>query len=306
MRTNPTRVAVLMAVKNGLAYLPQQIDSILNQQQCQVSLFISDDCSTDGSVQLLQKYSADNANIKLLPKTFSSGSAAKNFYGLILETELENCDYFAYSDQDDIWFPDKLIRHIELARKHNADGVSSNVTAFWPDGRQRLLEKAQPQQELDYLFESAGPGCTFLMSPWLIGKMKEQLMDNTSPAKEVELHDWLTYAVCRGHGRKWVIDKRPSLEYRQHQTNVVGANVGIVAKLVRLRKLRQQWYRNEITKIAKICYKISSNPNIGKLLNLLELKGFFSRLKLLSLMPKARRKSLDRWLLAASILLGLF
>jgi rhamnosyltransferase len=219
---------------------------------------------------------------------------------------LDGFDYYAYSDQDDVWFPDKLRRHIELAREHNADGVSSNVIAFWPDGRERLLKKAQPQREFDFIFESAGPGCTFLMSPWLIGTLKAHLLEINSPAKEVVLHDWLTYAVCRGHGRKWVIDGRPSLKYRQHGANVVGANVGITAKLTRLQKLRQQWYRNEVTKIAKICYKLSANEHIDKLIRLLECKDMFSQLKLLTLMTKSRRKFQDRLLLAISILLGVF
>lgn len=295
-----------MAVKNGLPYLPQQIDSILNQKQCKVSVFISDDLSTDGSGGLLQQYTLTKDNIRVLPTTLASGSAAKNFYRLILEIDISGFDYFAFSDQDDIWYPDKLMRHIQLAREHDADGVSSNVIAFWPDGRECLLQKAQTQRELDFLFESAGPGCTFLMTPWLIGKLREQLLDNNNPAKDAALHDWLTYAVCRGSGRKWIIDGKPSVKYRQHRTNVVGANIGITAKWARLQKLRQRWYRNEVIKIAKVCYKISPKPDVDRLIELLQSKSFYSRLKLLGYLPQTRRKLLDRLLLAGAVLLGLF
>jgi rhamnosyltransferase len=306
MKTDATKVVVLMAVKDGLAYLPGQIDSILNQKQCEVSLVISDDCSTDGSVQLIQKHAEENGNIKLLTGTHSGGSAAKNFYRLILESDTTGFDYIAFSDQDDIWLPNKLTRHIQLIREQCADGVSSNVIAFWPDGRERLLDKAQPQRKLDFLFESAGPGCTFLMTPWLIGKVRTQLQDDNNPAKDVVLHDWLIYAICRANGGKWRIDSVPSVKYRQHQTNVVGANVGIFAKLSRLQKLRQHWYRNEVIKVAKVCYKISSDPAIDKLIKLLENKGVFSQLKLLGYLSGFRRKALDQLLLAGAILLGLF
>lgn len=306
MKNNANKVAVLMAVKDGLPYLPEQIDSILNQQQCHVSLLVSDDFSTDGSTEFLQQYSTEKSNIKLLPSTLMQGSAAKNFYRLIKEVDTDGFDYIAFSDQDDIWFPDKLMHHIGLAHEHNAETVSSNVIAFWPDGRERLLDKAQPQRELDFLFESAGPGCTFLMTPWLIGKVRELLLDESSPAKETALHDWLVYAVCRAYGRTWFIDSKPSVKYRQHQTNVVGANIGIAAKWGRLQKLRQRWYRAEVIKIAKVCYSISPVSGIDTIINLLENKNLFCRAKLLFYIAKVRRKGVDRWLLASAILTGLF
>ncbi len=306
MESIATKVAVLMAVKNGATYLPEQLDSILHQKQCLVSLIVSDDFSADSSTEYLQKYSADKSNITLLPNTLSFGSAAKNFYRLILDAEIDDFDYIAFADQDDIWCPDKLIRHIQLAREHNADGVSSNVIAFWPDGREKLLDKAQPQRELDFLFESAGPGCTFLMTPWLINKLREHLLDENSPAKEATLHDWLTYAVCRANGRKWIIDSVPSVKYRQHQTNVVGANVGITAKWTRLQKLKQRWYRDEVIKITKVCYKISAHSELGQLIKLLENKNIISQLQLLCYIPKVRRKLSDRFLLAGAILTSLF
>jgi rhamnosyltransferase len=306
MKNDATKVAVLMAVKDGANYLPEQIESILNQQKCDVDLLISDDYSTDGSAEILQKYAAKASNIKFLSCANPLGSSAKNFYHLISEADIGGFDYIAFADQDDIWLSDKLIRHIQLARTHNAEGVSSNVIAFWPDGRERLLDKAQPQRELDFLFESAGPGCTFLLSPWLIGKLREQLSDENSPAKEAVLHDWLAYSICRAYGCKWIIDNVPSLRYRQHETNVFGANVGFSAKWARLQRLREHWYRNEIIKVTTVCYRISGNSVMDNLVKLLENKSWPSQLKLLGYITKSRRKALDRFMLASAIILGLF
>jgi rhamnosyltransferase len=306
MTNNAAKIAVLMAVKNGLVYLPQQIESIINQQDCQITLFISDDCSTDGSLEYIQKIAQEINAIQLLPKTNHLGSAALNFYRLICDVDIEAFDYIALSDQDDIWLPNKLSRHAQLAQEHNADGVSSNVTAFWPDGRERLLDKAQPQRKLDYLFESAGPGCTFLMTPRLISKVWEQLQDARSPAKDTALHDWLIYAICRSHGWQWVIDPLPSVLYRQHQSNVLGANVGIGAKWSRLLKLKKRWYRGEVIKIATVANKISASATLLQLLDLLENNSFSSQLKLLRFVPFARRSAFDRLILAGVILLGVF
>lgn len=55
-------------------------------------------------------------------------------------------DYIAFSDQDYMWARDKLFTHVELAKRFHADGVSSNVQAFWTNGKERFVVKAQPQK----------------------------------------------------------------------------------------------------------------------------------------------------------------
>lgn len=300
------KVAVLMASFNGITWLPDQINSILNQLNVEISLFISDDFSEDDSYTYLQQLAVSDSRIQLMPQIERFGSAGKNFYRLIRDVNLTDYDYVAFADQDDVWVQDKLIHHIKLMQEHSVDGVSSNVLAFWANGKKKIINKSQPQRELDFLFESAGPGCSFLMTPWLVNKVREQLTDKNSVAKYVVLHDWLTYAVCRAHGHKWMIDSKPSVEYRQHENNVLGANAGWKAKWSRVQKLRQGWYRNEVIKIVQICKGISPNIEIEKLGNLLANKNFLSQLKLLAYVTKARRNLLDRGLLTLSIVTGIF
>lgn len=300
------KVAVLMASYNGITWLPDQIKSILNQLNVDLALFISDDSSQDGSYGYLQQSAVTDSRIQLLPQTEKFGSAGNNFYRLIQDVNIANYDYVAFADQDDIWEQDKLIRHIKLMQEHGVDGVSSNVLAFWANSKKKIINKSQPQRELDFLFESAGPGCSFLMTPWLVNKVREQLTNKNSLAKHVVLHDWLTYAICRAHGHRWLIDSNPSVKYRQHYTNVLGANSGFKAKFSRLQKLRKGWYRNEVLKIAQICNRISHNIETEKLGRLLATKNLFSQLKLLAYVTKARRSLLDRCLLALSIAVGIF
>ena len=306
LENNKPRVLVLMASYNGLQYIDAQIKSIADQVDCEVKLLISVDKSEDNTFYHLQDLKKNYEFIELLDYGAKYGSAAANFYRLVIEANLQGCDFIAFADQDDIWEPDKLIRHIKQMQEHGVDGVSSNVLAFWANGKKKLVNKSQPQRELDYLFESAGPGCSFLMTPWLVNKVREQLIDKNSLAKDIVLHDWLTYAICRAHGHRWLIDPNPSVKYRQHVNNVIGANAGWKAKWVRLQKLRQGWYRNEVLKIAQICNRISHNIETEKLGNLLVTKNLYSQLKLLAYVTKARRSLLDRCLLALSITVGIF
>lgn len=301
------KVAVCLAAYNGVVQLGEQIESILTQINVDVTIFISVDKSSDGTEDLVDQYSKANNGIIVLPHGEILGSAASNFFRMLVEVNFSTFDYISFADQDDIWHSDKLISHIEIAKKNNADGVSSNVMAFWPEGRKRIINKAQPQRTYDYLFESAGPGCTFLMSHWLVGKVREVLLDETSSARNVALHDWLCYAVCRVHHRKWLIDSAPSVHYRQHEHNFLGANVGLKAKLARLTKLKQGWYREEVIKITSVCNRIQPSSEVTKkIANLLQSNSFFARIHLCAFVSQARRRFADRFLLCISILIGLF
>ena len=228
MRLNEQpKIAVLLAAYNGMLYLPEQIDSILVQAGAVVTVYVSVDASSDGTEAWLDRQTEDRVVVLTHNRHF--GSAARNFFRILHEVDFSEFDFIGFADQDDIWLPNKLAQACEILRHSGADAYSSNVMAFWPNGKRKLITKSQHQRELDYLFESAGPGCTFLMSPWLVSRVREQLLDANSPAKNVALHDWLTYAICRAHGRFWVIDDKPSVKYRQHGSNVVGANVGFKA-----------------------------------------------------------------------------
>ncbi len=299
-------IVILMATYNGLNFLPEQIESILSQADVNLTVYVSDDSSSDGTREWLQNLTKADGRVILLPSVERMGSAGKNFYRLVCDVDISGFDYVAFADQDDIWNLDKLSRHADLIKANNAEAISSNVMAFWSDGKQKLISKSQAQKSHDFIFEAAGPGCSFLMTPWLVNKIREELLSSKSPAKNVLMHDWLAYAICRAHKRKWVIDPVSSLMYRQHANNVIGANSGIKAIVNRLRKINDGWYRGEVSKICEVVVGINPDPKLIKLSALLKARTFLSQLKLLPCVFQARRKPLDRVVLALSILLFIF
>lgn len=300
------KVAILMATYNGEKWLAAQLESLIKQQGVEISLFISDDFSSDNSYEVLLDFAKTAANVVVLPRDKPYRSAGKNFYRLIMDVALNDYDYIAFSDQDDVWDSDKLLRHIKLLSTHSAEAVSSNVVAFWPDGQRKLIQKSQQQREYDHLFESAGPGCTFLMSPRLLHQLKLQLNNALSPARDVSLHDWLSYALARTLKYTWFIDAKPSVLYRQHGGNVVGANASLKAKLMRLRKMRDGWYRNEVVKVASVAYEMSPSEPLIRLLRLLDCPSFSNRFRLLPYAWHGRRSVKDRLFLMLAIVLGWF
>ena len=221
------RVNVLLAAYNGEKYIRQQIESILNQTQKPNKIFINIDDSSDDTVNIVKGCVKSFNQVQMLNKNKKFGSAASNFINLITKTDLKDTDYIALADQDDVWKKNKLERAIQKIEQ-GFDGYSSNVEAFWEDGRKQVLVKNQPQQKFDHLFESAGPGCTFVMNRKLALKL-QQFLKKGHFNQLHNYHDWLIYAFARSHGFKWYIDSYTVVEYRQHATNVFGANIGINA-----------------------------------------------------------------------------
>ena len=296
MLKNKPKIAVLLATFNGEAYLNAQLNSIQYQSGVEVFIVASDDISIDSTTQLLVEACVVDYNFFVLPSK-KLGYAAANFFRLLRDVDLTHIDYVALSDQDDIWHANKLAYAVEMISAKKVDAYSSNVTAFWPDGSQTIINKAQAQRQWDYMFESAGPGCTFVITKALALVLQEFLDKHQVACHSIALHDWFIYAFARSRGYKWFIDDEPHMLYRQHAGNVVGANVGVKAKLVRLKKLREGWLVKQALLIAEILGYNDAWP-----IQKLNRYHFFDRLVLIINVSKLRRRMRDRVAFALSLL----
>jgi rhamnosyltransferase len=296
------RIAVLFAAYNGIRWIEQQLSSILAQQDVDVTIFISDDHSTDGTLAWCRELSTRNSSVVILPLCAGRyGGAAKNFFRLLKDVDFTGFDYVCYSDQDDIWLSDKLINAHRLIFSVSASAVSTNVVAFWSDGRNQLIDKAQPLRRFDFLFEAGGPGCSYVMKVAEALLFKKFLLEHWDHANEVALHDWLTYAWFRANGHSWVIDRRPSVRYRQHDDNQLGANDGLSAIVRRLSLLRSGWYRRETQKIVYLV-----GPLIPGCPDAMVSLGVLSKVFILKNISETRRNVTDRVVLFLSVLFGIY
>ena len=231
------KFAVLLAAYNGMSFITQQIDTILSQINVDVHLFISVDKSSDGTEAFLMEWARVDHRITLLPAGGRFGGAAKNFYRLFRDVDFTEYDYVSLSDQDDIWAPSKLWRaHISMLEK-DALGYSSNASAFWPSGKILHLNKAQQQRSWDYMFEAAGPGCTYVLQKRLAKTFQDIVLEQGESLSNIEYHDWLIYAFARANNISWAIDSCSSILYRQHANNQIGANTGLRSVIKRFVKM---------------------------------------------------------------------
>lgn len=246
------KIAILLAAYNGMHWIEEQLTSILGQFGVEVRVYISIDPSTDGTETWCATYAAREPRVILLPYAGSYGGASRNFFRLIRDVDFDDFDFAAFADQDDIWHADKLLRAVLKLEQHQADAYSSNVTAFWEDGKTQLLDKAQHQVTWDFLFEAAGPGCTYVLSTRLMQPLKASMLHNWKALQSVSLHDWFCYAYARSHGFHWYIDPEPSMDYRQHERNQVGANTGLGPLIARYKSIHDGWWFTQVQLIAQL------------------------------------------------------
>lgn len=243
-------VRVLLATYNGATWLDEQLRSTFEQEGVRVSVIVSDDHSTDETLSVLGEWAARVPLILMTESPSRFGSAHRNFLRLIRDAPIGDAEYVAFSDQDDIWLPGKLARAVHLLRALAADAYSSDVTAFWPNGRRNHIHKSQTQRSHDYIFGSPGPGCTFVLRRAVFNRLRDWVAAGYEQMQGIWMHDWLIYAYVRHHKLRWHIDDEPHLLYRQHGRNEIGVNVGWRAALRRWRRVRSGAYRRDILAIA--------------------------------------------------------
>ena len=243
---------VLLAAYNGAAWIGQQIQTILAQEDVEVRLFIRDDGSSDATREEIARFLHD-ARVSLAPASEPTGSAAQNFLALIRSHDAGGYPFIAFADQDDIWYRDKLARACRTIGQSQSAGYSSGTTARWEDGRERYLAPSGPQNPSDFLFEGAGQGCTFVLSHDLYRRIREFICSHPELTRELHFHDWTMYSLARCWGLNWVFDPKPSMIYRQHSRNDTGARGSLQGAAKRLALIRSGWYRRQLENISMLC-----------------------------------------------------
>jgi rhamnosyltransferase len=248
----PVRVLVLLATYNAGPWLDAQVDSVLAQRCVEARILVSDHGSKDDTLERLSARRVAGQPIEILPGVAPGRGSAANFFRLLRDCSLDGFDYVALCDQDDVWQPGRLRRAVEQMVEHGAVGYSSDVLAVWADGRRILVRKSQPQREMDYLLEPAGPGCTYVLHHSLAATLRAELRTNPERFDAIRQHDWVIYAYARTHGLPWLIDPYEGLEYRQHAANEVGANVGMGGIWRRWDRATKGTFRREVVQVGKL------------------------------------------------------
>lgn len=300
-------IAILMATYNGGEFLKAQVESVLAQRGVDVRLHIADDGSSDGTSEYVSRLAATDPRVSLVTRG-SGGSAPKNFMRLVFEADLADARAVGFVDQDDIWLADKLRTQWALLEEHQA--VSSDVLAMFTDRDPVSIVKSQPQRRFDYLFESAGPGCTFLLRREAFDAIREAVQSHPR-IDDIAAHDWLFYASARVLGIEWHIDDEPTMLYRQHAENVTGANMGFAPRTKRFKQLTNGEFRSQCALMAELMADIADDgfadrSQVAEIAEALASRGWRANRVLSKYSDQFRRRERDRRILRTLIATGLF
>lgn len=220
--SNPT-VDILMATYNGERFVGEQIESIQRQTYRNWRLLVSDDCSTDGTLDVVRPYAAEDQRISVVSEGVRHGGAKENFFALM---EFSTAPFFMFCDQDDVWLPGKVESEVQAL----ADTDPAVPTAVYTDMRvvDNDLHEIAPsfldqernrdiQGDLKRMLSiSCVAGCT------MFGNAALRDLVNGTDCSDALMHDWWLAIIASSCGGMLYLDESTVL-YRQHGDNEVGA-----------------------------------------------------------------------------------
>ncbi|TDV10454.1 glycosyl transferase family 2 [Raoultella planticola] len=248
------KIDVLLATYNGEKFVREQIYSVLNNfdkiSGFECKILISDDKSTDKTVQIIKDLQEQDPRIVFLDSE-KKGGVRSNFYYLL---EHADADYVFFCDQDDLWLPDKISFFLERFKSEEvsyngpilvhsdlcvADANLSPINVSMFDYQK--INKHPSFVEL--IVSNSVTGCVMACNRKLIEGVKKSQIQNSI------MHDWYIGLYASAFGRILFIEKSFIL-YRQHGGNQVGAKSFLIKDIFNLRGLTSK-VRNATDSVIK-------------------------------------------------------
>jgi glycosyltransferase involved in cell wall biosynthesis len=258
------KVAILLCTYNGQEYLAEQLDSFKEQTFSNWELWVSDDGSSDCTDAIVSSFKnklpEKNISFQLGPRK----GFASNFISLICNLNIK-ADFYAYSDQDDVWEKDKLAIAVRWL-----ESIPEDIPALYCS-RTRLVDSnnneiglsplfTKPPSFANALVQNIGGGNTMVFNC-----AARKLLVNSGDVK-VTLHDWWTYIIVSGCGGLVFYDETPYVRYRQHNGNLIGMNSSWMARFKRIKILWAGHFKicNDIhiNELQRVSHKLTNDNKL--------------------------------------------
>lgn len=244
-KVGASMVSILMSTYNGEKFIEEQIDSIRRQNYRQLILIIRDDGSTDATIDIIRRASeCDNRIIFINDESGNLGPAG-SFSRLLREVKTE---YFMFSDQDDVWLPDKVERTLSCFTDKNKPQVVFTDLVVVDERLEPLADSFMQMSRFDAysgkelnreIIQNIVVGCTMAGNRRLLEF--SGLAERPPPASMI-MHDWwlALVAVCFGD---LIFEDRPTILYRQHGNNCLGAKESGFFNYLKLLRKGKPWLK---------------------------------------------------------------
>lgn len=232
------KVIVVISTYNGAKHIERQLDSIFEQIGVDIQVLIRDDCSKDNTIEVVQKYVQDHPQNKIkIIKGRNVGFAKSFWLGLSI---CGDADFYAFSDQDDVWKPNKLIRCIDSMKE--VDEVPqlayckmqrSDVQLNRLDEQVEILKLEQLSKKLT-LIKTYNYGAATV-----INRSAKKLVCRVWPEVDDLPHDMWVGTLCYWFGKVYYVDEELYYWIR-YDTSVTGEGTKESAIQYRLKKTLQK------------------------------------------------------------------
>lgn len=257
--------AIVLSTFNAGRYLAEQVESIRAQVASNWRLYVRDDGSSDDTPTQIARFAAVDRRITVLSDNAGNLGASASFGALLSRTLEQGEAYVFLSDQDDVWLPHKTERLLHAAlEREGAVGpripllvhsdlrvVSADLQPLHPSFLAlQHLDPHEDSRPTRLLFRNAVTGCAALVNG--------ALLERSLPFPTVAMHDWWLAQCAALFGQIAYVDE-PTVLYRQHRTNVLGAR-GIVGTLLRaLRSPRRsgRYFLNALDQLWELRRRIA-------------------------------------------------
>ena len=224
-KIKPT-VSVLLSTYNGHRYIRTLVESVLAQENVDVRLVVRDDGSVDDTIEILRSYHDPRIKITLGHNIKPAMSYLK------LLRECDDTDYYAYCDQDDFWYPDKLRTAIDALRTIEEPALFISTYDVCDEKLHTMFTRDMKYEEelrlQDVLLYRAPSACNMVFNHSL-----RKVMNCSNPSF-VRMHDYWTLIVTLAHEYMIITDSTPLMKYRQHMGECVGVTPTIQTRIKRL------------------------------------------------------------------------
>ena len=234
-----SKVAIILGYYEGQEFIYEQMQSILQQTYPHVHIHIFDDKSPTPAHEVLGNILGDVLKKQkdriFIHRNQTNKYFCQNFLDGLKQVG-DDYDYYAYADQDDIWYDHKIARAVDALSPCDPDTphlYGARTTSFQGNGdimgHSRLFKR--PPSFANALVQSIAGGNTMVMN-----KTARDIVIRSNNNPHIAYHDWWTYQIITGAGGTVLYDGEPCMLYRQHGKNIIGYNRsfrGIIVRIIR-------------------------------------------------------------------------
>ena len=283
-----------MTTYNGGAFIREQMESLINQQNVEIALFVVDDCSHDQTISIINEYT-DRCDVKFFQNKngpYGTGLSIMNFFSRLQEQFISEFEFWAFCDQDDIWMPNKLNRSIECLQESGALLYYSGLYKWQSNKGVIGMIEPKSYSNFSYIFEGGSAGCTYVFRKEILIK----LIGRVSSVDLFEIkrisHDWILNSLVRENNSAPFVDSERHILYRIHSSNQYGGrNFSFRSLIKKIGMVKAGFFKEQVRNLVLF----SNNSEVERYCRLY-LEGYSSAIKLIYFGRSLFSTAYLRWL----------